>query len=66
MTIDYRELFPDDLSDEAAYHLIDFFYNLALLFEGLHLGKALRHKKSIIEASNKPDKPWEEESDPPF
>lgn len=67
MTIDYRELFPDELSDEAAYHLIDFFYNLALLFEGMHLGKALRHQKSIFEASNKPDIPWENEvSDPPF
>ncbi len=58
MSIDYRELFQDDLSDEAAYHLIDFFYNLALLFEGMHLGKALRYEKSIIDASNKPDKPW--------
>lgn len=66
MNIDYQELFPDELSDEAAYHLIDFFYNLALLFEGMHLGKALRHQKAIFEASNKPDIPWEEKSHPPF
>lgn len=66
MNIDYRELFPDEISDEAAYQLIDFFYNLALLFEGIHLGKALRYQKSIIEESNKPDKPWEKQSDPPF
>jgi hypothetical protein len=66
MSIDYRELFRDDISDEAAYHLIDFFYNLALLFEGIHLGKALRHQKSIIEENYNPDKPWEKQSDPPF
>lgn len=67
MNIDYRELFPDDLSDEAAFHLINFFYNLALLFEGMHLGKAMRYQKSIIENSGKPDKPWEKECiDPPF
>jgi hypothetical protein len=66
MNIDYRELFPDDISDEAAYHLINFFYNLALLFEGVHLGKALRHQKSIIEKSYNPDKPWEKQSDPSF
>jgi hypothetical protein len=67
MNIDYRTLFPDEISDEAAYHLIDFFYNLALLFEGIHLGKAMRYEKSIIKASGKPDKPWEKElPDPPF
>lgn len=64
MTIDYRELFPDEISDETAYQLINIFYNLALQFEGMHLGQAMRHRKSIFDASNKPDIPWE--SDPPF
>jgi len=59
MSIDYHDLFPGDLSDEAAYQLIDFFYNLALRFEDRHLGQALRHQKSLFDASNKPDIPWE-------
>lgn len=66
MNINYRTLFPDDISDEAAYHLIDFFYNLALHFESIHLGKALRYEKSIIEASGRPDKPWEKKLPDPL
>jgi hypothetical protein len=70
MNIDCHELFPEEISDEAAYHLIDIFYNLALIFEGLHLGKSMRYQKSLINNNANPDKPWEslstEETDPPF
>lgn len=75
MKIDYQELFPEELSDECAYHLIQFFYNFALFFEGMHLGQALRHEKAIIHASN-PFADWDEneeeeeeeddEYEPPF
>lgn len=70
MKIDCRELFPEEISDEAAYHLIDIFYNLALIFEGAHLAKSLRYQKTLINKSTNPSKPWEilpkEKSDPPF
>lgn len=49
MNIDCRELFPVEIPDEAAYYLVDFFYNLALIFEGLHLAHVMRHEKAIID-----------------
>ena len=68
MKIDYQELFPNELSDETAYHLIQFFFNFALLFEGMHLGQALRYESSLINRNNPRDITWEEEdsSNPPF
>ena len=68
MSIDIRELFPDDLSDEAAYQLINFFYDFALAFEAIYLGKALRHEKAIINTNDTPDKSWKKKDipDPPF
>ena len=44
-----RELLPDDFSDETAHHLVNFFYELALAFESIHLGKIIRYQKSLIE-----------------
>lgn len=64
MTTTVRELFPDEISDEAAYHLVTIFYNLALEFESIHLGKILRHGKTIIESSGRPED--NELLDPPF
>jgi len=67
MNTNLRDLLLDELSDEAAYQLVDFFYNLALAFESIHLGKIMRHQRSLFDASNKPLTPWEKElPDPPF
>jgi len=44
-----RELLPNNLSDEAASQLVDFFYELALAFESIHLGKIMRYQKSQME-----------------
>ena len=44
-----RALFPIEISDEAAYYLVDFFYNLALTFEGMHMTHVMRHEKAIID-----------------
>jgi hypothetical protein len=71
MTIQFEELFTHVISDEAAYHLTDFFYNLALIFESQHLGQIMRYQHSLVKENYNQDKPWEasnEEdwSDPPF
>jgi hypothetical protein len=47
-----RALFPEPISDETAYHLVNFFYELALAFESIHLGKIMRYEKSRIEFNN--------------
>lgn len=57
MKIDCRELFPVEIPDEAAYYLVDFFYNLALTFEGLHLVHVMRHEKTIIDGKVSPKRP---------
>jgi hypothetical protein len=54
MSIDYRNFFPPEIPDEAAYYLVDFFYNLALTFEGLHLTHVMRHEKAIIKGQVHP------------
>lgn len=42
-----RNLLPEHLSDEAACHLVDFFYELAQAFESIYLGQIMRYKKSM-------------------
>lgn len=54
MKIDCRELFTVSISDETAYYLVDFFYNLALTFEGLHLVHVMQHEKAIIDGKVSP------------
>jgi hypothetical protein len=49
-----RNLFPT-ISDEAAYHLVDFFYELALMFESSHLQHVMRYEKSLINANHTPE-----------
>lgn len=44
-----RDLLPDNFSDETAHHLVNFFYELALAFESIHLGKIMRYQQSLIE-----------------
>ena len=48
-----HDLFTEDLSDEAAYYLCNFFYDLALAFESSHLGEIMRHQKSQVELRDK-------------
>ena len=67
MTTMLRELFPEEISDEAASYLVNFFYDLALAFESMHLGKILRHQKSVMESNSRPNKVKKTElTDPPF
>ncbi len=69
-----RELLSNNLSDEAASHLVDFFYELALAFESIHLGKIMRYQKSQMELRDelssqpcsKEKDPKEKLEDPPF
>lgn len=69
-----RHLLPDDLSDETAHHLVNFFYKLALTLESIHLGKIMRYQKSLIElkdelinhACAQEQQKREELQDPPF
>ncbi len=44
-----RDLFPENFSDETAHQLVNFFYELALAFESIHLGKIMRYQKSLSE-----------------
>lgn len=48
-----RDLFTEELSDEAAYYLCNFFYDLALAFESSHLAEIMRHQKSQVELRDK-------------
>ena len=48
-----HDLFTEDLSDEAAYYLCNFFYDLALAFESSHHGEIMRHQKSQVELRDK-------------
>lgn len=47
------DLFSKDLSDEAAYYLCNFFYDLALAFESSHLGEIMRYQKSQVTLRDK-------------
>jgi hypothetical protein len=47
-----RKLLPDNLSDESAYHLANIFYDLALAFESINLGKIMRYENSGITLSD--------------
>jgi len=69
-----RNLLPDNISDETAHQLVNFFYELALAFESIHLGKIMRYQKALIELRddlvNQHDaqrqQKEEELQDPPF
>lgn len=54
MKIDYEKLFPPEIPDDIAYHLVDFFYNLATTFDGMHLVHVMRHEKAIMDGKVKP------------
>ena len=54
MNIDYEKLIPAKIPDDIAYHLVDFFYNLATTFDGMLLVHTMRHEKAIMEGKTKP------------
>ena len=54
MNIDYKKLIPAEIPDDIAYHLVDFFYNLATTFDWMHLVHVMRHEKAIMDGKAKP------------
>ena len=52
MTDNLRDLLPEDLSDETAYHFGNFLYELALAFESIYLGRIIRYNKSRTDFKN--------------
>lgn len=54
MNIDYKKLIPTEIPDDIAYHLVDFFYNLATTFDGMHLVHVMRHERAIMDGKAKP------------
>ena len=52
MTDTLRDLFPEDLSDETAYHIGNFLYELSLAFEGIYYGQIKRYHKAEIDVVN--------------
>ena len=54
MNIDYKKLIPTEISDDIAYHLVDFFYHLTITFDGMHLVHRMRHEKAILEGKANP------------
>ena len=67
MTITLRELLPEELSDEAAYHLSNFIMALATAFDDIYFAQTLRYIRSSRPGlSAPPYRNREEDSDPPF
>lgn len=66
MKIDYNELFSftEELSDEMVYQLVNFFFNFALLFESMHIGKVHRYQKTLIEGYDPFEANCGEDNDP--
>lgn len=54
MNIDYKKLIPAEIPDDIAYHLVDFFYNLATTFDGMYQVHVMRQEKAIIDGKTKP------------
>ena len=59
-----HELFSEKISDEAAYHIVNFLYNITWAIESFYVGEIMRYKKSIIESSNRSDAMFD--TDPSF
>jgi hypothetical protein len=54
--------FPPDLSDEAAYEILEFLEALSLAFEEHYFGQIRRHRRTINpKRSELVDPPWEED-----
>ena len=67
MTTTLRELLPEELSDEAAYHLSNFAMALATAVDELYFTQTLRYIRNTRADSSLPSYLKTEESyDPPF
>ena len=44
-----RDLFPQDISDEAAYHIGNFLYELAFAFDNAYYAEISRYYQSEID-----------------
>lgn len=53
MNIDYKKLFPAEIPDDVVYHFVDFFYNLATTFDGMHFVHVMRYEKAIMDSKVK-------------
>lgn len=47
-----RDLFPEEISDETAYHIGNFLHELAFAFEGIYYGNIRRYHQSEIDFTN--------------
>jgi len=77
MTVDIHEIFPEEISDETAHCLVNFFMDLALTLESHYYGQIARYakdnqpplitpgflKKSPPPDDNPPDEPEPDEND---
>lgn len=52
MNDNLRDLLEEEISDETAYHLGNFLYELALAFESIYLGQIRRYNQSRIKLNN--------------
>jgi len=67
MTITLKELLPEQLSDEAAYHLSNFIMALATAFDDIYFAQTLRYIRSSRPGLPAPSyRSTEEDSDSPF
>lgn len=67
MTTTLRELLPEELSDEAAYHLSNFIMALATAFDEIYFAQVLRYIRSSRLPPPVPSfLKTEEALDPPF
>jgi len=53
MSNNLRDLFPEGISDETAYHIGNFLYELAQAFESAHFGQIRRYTKSMTDMGHK-------------
>lgn len=44
-----ENILPEEISDESAYHLVEFFMNLALELESHYFGQLYRYSKESTE-----------------
>ena len=52
MTDTLRDLVPEDMSDETAYHIGNFLHDLAFAFEGIYYGNIRRYHTSARDVAN--------------
>ena len=60
MKINLNQLLPLDISDEAAFHLVQFTRSLAIALESIYFDKMLKQQSRDLN----PDTMWETGEDP--